>query len=161
MAGLSDLLAPGSRRDIGAAIATLLANYPADNASPAVERARAQSWAEALEGLPAWAVDKARRKWMRGEVAGVNPDFAPKPPRFRQIVVDVLSPVYERRNRLAMLLKAEVEREIPEDERERVSERLAAFRVELSKTAAVASLGPAPADRPVHPHHDHHDTKAA
>lgn len=136
----------------------LLADYPADGASEAVEKARAENWLEALDGLPAWAVDAARRRWVRGEVAGVNPDFAPKPPRFRQIVVEVLSPVYERRNRLAMLLKAEVEREIPADERERVSGRLAAFRTEMAQTMAAASLSQAPA---APPSHDHHDSKAA
>lgn len=144
LAALSASLAPGSRREIGAAVAVLLANYPADGASAAVEAARAQSWAEALEGLPAWAVDAARRKWMRGEVEGVNPDFPPKPPRFRQLAVAMLAPVHERRSRLALVLKAVPEPEVPADERERVARRLDEFHAELARTVAAARFKATP-----------------
>lgn len=89
----------------------LLADYPADNSNPAIEQARAQNWVDALEGLPAWAIDRARLKWVRGQVEGANPDFAPKPPRFREIVLSCMAPVYERKSRLKLLLRAEPESE--------------------------------------------------
>lgn len=136
------LLLPATKRELGAAVMKLLVNYPQDGASEAVLTARAETWIEALDGLPAWAVDAARRKWMRGEVEGVNPDFAPKPPRLRQIAVDLMGPVHERRNRLTLLLKAEPEAEVPADERARVAAKFAEFKAELVRAAANEKTAP-------------------
>src|SRR5687768_2370987 len=47
-------LVPATKREIGTIVMRLLADYPADNSNPAIEQARAQNWADALEGLPAW-----------------------------------------------------------------------------------------------------------
>ena len=124
------MLAPATKREIGAIVMQLLADYPADGASEALEDARSRNWIEALEGLPAWGIEAARRKWLRREVEGANPDFAPKPARFREIVMSCLVPIYERRSRLTMLLKAK-----PEEEGELSDEKRAAL-VEMLRRAA-------------------------
>lgn len=149
-------LQPAAKRELGSIVTRLLSSYPADGASEATARARAENWMIALDGLPAWAVDAAHRKWMRGEVPGVNPDFEPKPPRFRQVATALLGPVLERRNQLSMLLKAEVEPEISTEERSRVSSRLDELSRELRQTQAAADMRSA-----AKPDHEHHDSKAA
>ena len=147
-------LAPAARREIGSAVMRLLADYPADGASAAIEDARSANWIEALEGLPAWAIDEARRRWVRGQVPGVNPDFAPKPARIRQIATAAMSPVYERRSKLTLLLRAVPdERPVSDEERARVAEKFRQFQHELGATVEAASMRS--------PNPENNDTKAA
>lgn len=85
----------------------LLADYSADGADQAIVKARAANWTDALDGMPAWALEAARLKWVRGEVPGANPDFPPKPARFREIALDCMAPVFARKSQLHRLLIAE------------------------------------------------------
>jgi len=124
---------------MGAAVTMLLLNYPADG-DPTVEEARAESWAMALEGLPAWAVERAVKLWLQHKFDGVNYEFAPKPPVFRGFVEGLLEPVHERRAQLSLLLKAKPEEEpvAPKSEDER--KRILAAAEEAKKALAAVGI---------------------
>lgn len=122
--------ARATRREIAGIVMQVLANYPSDGASRAIEDARAKNWIDALEDLPVWAIEAARLRWLRGEVDGVNPDFAPKPARFREIVIACMAPIYERKSVLRKLLVA-----VPDDRGE-ISEEARARGAEILQACA-------------------------
>ena len=61
---------------------------------------------DALEGVPTWAVFEARRRWLQARAGSQNYDFAPSPPRLREVANDALSEVRGQRSTLQRLLRA-------------------------------------------------------
>jgi hypothetical protein len=71
-----------NRRDQGLAleaIATLLAGFP--SAQSAIGEATAMAYLRAVEHCPVLAIEAACTAFLRGQVAGHNPDFPPTAPR--------------------------------------------------------------------------------
>ncbi|MDF2994479.1 MAG: hypothetical protein K0R27_116 [Xanthobacteraceae bacterium] len=110
---LDERLAPATEREVGARFAALLLAFPAQPSSEAAAKVRAGAYFEALAGEPAWAIARACRRWLRGEVEGVlasaNLAFAPSPPQLRRLVEAETLPVRHQAARLDKLLRAEPE----------------------------------------------------
>lgn len=106
-------VADGEARMIGAAVATMLACFPAQAASDEALKARAHGYLTALADLPAWAVDRGASYWMRREHAEgrENYAFAPSPPELRRLAVIAARPLRAERHAIRRLLKARVEAE--------------------------------------------------
>ncbi len=116
-------LQPAEAGEIGAVVAGLLIVFPSAQLSETTARVRARAYHTALEDIPGWALAAAANKWLRGQVEGGNPDFAPSPPRLRQMAELEVNAVRGHLVNLRRLAAAEVERDIPEDERARVAAR--------------------------------------
>lgn len=67
-------------------LSDLLGTFPA---KAGTEAARAKGFRIALEDLPAWAIEAAVRKWLRGEDGEGTEDysFAPSPPQLRRLAL--------------------------------------------------------------------------
>jgi hypothetical protein len=69
---------PGDHRDKAVALAQILAAFSVQAQSAAPARERMEAYFAALGGVPAWAVDSARRRIMEGRTE--MRAFAPTPP---------------------------------------------------------------------------------
>jgi hypothetical protein len=117
--------APGDRQLIAAELAKLLAAFPAQAQSDAPASLRIEAYFEAVGDAPAWAVQQARLRIIRGEVGSLDTRFAPNPPQLAAVVRDLLSSL---RNDLADLerLSAAVVEHVPTpEERARVAAKFA------------------------------------
>lgn len=73
-------------------IAKLLAAFPIQGQAAAASDLRADSYIEALAGLPAWAVEHARLRILRNEIPSLNPGFAPSPAELAGVVKVIVKP---------------------------------------------------------------------
>lgn len=119
---LAQHLAPASPADIGAVLALLQCAFPAAAMDAVTARAHVRAYALALEGVPAFALDEAARRILRGE-AGLKHAFMPTPPQLRDTANEASRPARWHAVQLRRLLDAEVEREVSEEERARVVAR--------------------------------------
>lgn len=119
---LAGQLAPASPADIGAALALLQCAFPAAAMDPVAAKANVRAYALALEGVPAFALDEAARRILRGE-AGLKHAFMPTPPQLRDIANEVSRPARWHAVQLRRLLDAEIERQVSDEERARVAAR--------------------------------------
>jgi hypothetical protein len=88
-------------------IAKLLLSYPvAGGGSERSGEARAEAYMDALDDVPAWALDKAIRGWHRGEVGEHNYSFAPAPAVLRAVCKRVLAPYRKIHDDMVALLNA-------------------------------------------------------
>ena len=111
---------PADRTLIAAEIAKLLTAFPRQDTGDSELSLRIDAYFEAVGDAPAWAVQQARLRIIRGEVGSLDTRFAPNPPQVAAIVRDLLSSL---RNDLADLerLSAAVVEHVPTpEERERV-----------------------------------------
>lgn len=99
-------------------IARLLSAFPAQQAEQTL---RADTYFAALEGCPAWAVERAVGRVIRGE-AGLDTRFAPSPAQMAVEARRAMQPLRDDLATLERLRTAVGEREAPPEERERVSE---------------------------------------
>jgi hypothetical protein len=93
----------------------LLEAFPAAKLSDEQARLKAKGYITALEGVPTWAVAEARRRWLQARAGLQNYDFAPTPPRLREVADEVLVDVRAQRLFLQRLLKAKPVREEKQD----------------------------------------------
>lgn len=86
----------------------------------------ALNYIEALDGMPLWAIDKARRIVMRGGDERKNMSFMPTPPEFVRTVEGLVTPLRQERHTIHRILIAEVFTPPTEEERARVAARVKA-----------------------------------
>lgn len=116
-------LSPGheDRRAIAVILAKLLAAFPAQSQSEAPAAQRVDAYFEALGGVPAWAVDEARKYIITGMAAECTGSFAPTPPQLATVCRRMMAHDREIVMDLERILLAASEHEPSVDERERVS----------------------------------------
>lgn len=119
---LAQHLAPASPAEVGAALAILQCSFPMTITDPTAAKANVRAYAMALEEVPAFALEEAVRRVLKGE-AGLKGSFMPTPPQLREVANDASRPARWHAVLLRRLLEAEVEREISEEERARVAAR--------------------------------------
>lgn len=101
-------------------LAKLLAAFPAQEQSASPVALRMEAYFDALFGIPAWAVEQARLKVIRREVATLNPTFAPTPPEFGEIARNIVAPLRADLNRMEEIAQATANLEPTPEERERI-----------------------------------------
>jgi hypothetical protein len=88
-------------------IAKLLLSYPvAGGGGERSGEARAEAYMDALDDIPAWALDQAIRGWHRGEVGEHNYSFAPAPAVLRSVCKRLLAPYRKIHDDMLALLNA-------------------------------------------------------
>ncbi|WP_370674678.1 hypothetical protein [Pleomorphomonas sp. PLEO] len=109
-------------------VAKLLAVFPAGNLSDAVIDARSEAYEIALEDVPAWAVEAAAKRWIKGEVAilGDKPNlsFPPSPPQLRALALDEWAGARAALWRYRRLMDGKTERVVPLDKRRPLSKEM-------------------------------------
>lgn len=104
---------------VGAALAGILSAFPQQQASNEEQMARASMYQIALDDLPAWAVERGVKMWMRRE----NPEgrenyaFAPSPPQLRRLAWVAFGKVKGELQVLSRLLAAQVDPELSSEQR--------------------------------------------
>ena len=133
--GYRDQLSPGrdNRKHLAVILAKLLAAFPAPQAGETSTDLRIAAYLEAVETIPAWAVDAARGAIVRGETE-CDTRFAPTPPQLARIARKAMAPMYETAVELDRIVQAVERLEPGEEERARVSAGLAALYRELGGT---------------------------
>jgi len=119
---------PGDVKAKGIAISRLVTSFPI---APGEQGMRADAYLEAVENLPAWAVERAVGRFIRGE-AGIDTRFCPAPPQVAQEVRKTMEPARADLAALERLKKAVADRDIPPDEHRRVSDGFDKLLAELA-----------------------------
>ena len=120
--------APGDRALIAVELAKLLAAFPAQAQSDAPASLRIEAYFEAIGDAPAWAVQQARLRIIRGEVGSLDTRFAPGPAQVAVVLRDLLSSLRNDLIDLERLSAAVVEHVPTPEERARVAAKFAEFR---------------------------------
>jgi hypothetical protein len=90
-------------------VTKLMASYPSLRGSSDIDaKAMVYQYAEALAGVPLWAIRDVCKMIARGAVPDVNPDFAPSSARLRQLVDGLVSAVHLEARNIKSLLDAAV-----------------------------------------------------
>lgn len=90
-------------------VTKLMASYPSLRGSSDTDaKAMVYQYAEALAGVPLWAIRDACKAIARGAVPDVNPDFAPSSARLRQLVDGYVAAVHLEARGIKQLLEAPV-----------------------------------------------------
>ena len=90
-------------------VAKLMTSYPSLRGSSEIDaKAMIYQYAEALAGVPLWAIRDACKAIARGAVPDINPDFAPSSARLRQLVDGYVSAVHLEARGIKQLLEAPV-----------------------------------------------------
>jgi len=90
-------------------VTRLMTSYPSLRGASATDAAAmVYQYAEALAGVPLWAIQDACKAIARGAVPDINPDFAPSSARLRQIVDGYVSAVHLEARGIKQLLEAPV-----------------------------------------------------
>ncbi|WP_156886774.1 hypothetical protein [Pleomorphomonas oryzae] len=122
MSRLVDEVAPRAEAKPGSVAALqeaakLLVVFPASNISEAVIDARSEAYEIALEDVPAWTVEAAAKRWLKGEVAVLadkpNLSFPPSPPQLRALALDEWGKARAALWRYRRLMEGRVERVVP------------------------------------------------
>jgi len=96
--------------------------------SEAQAQTKAEVYAEAVDGLPAWAIAAARGMWARGETEGltgrIDPSFPPAPAHVRAMAQAALAVPRCEALRLRRLLEAEVRIERTAEQRGEMLRRI-------------------------------------
>lgn len=85
----------------------------------------------ALADLPAWAVEAACMRAVRGGVAGLNPDFAPTAARLHGLAREAMADATAERVKISEVLRARIEPPADPAMRERVGQLFAVLVAEL------------------------------
>lgn len=116
------------------AVARLLLGFSTTAVRSETETAEiARSYAHAIDDLPVWAINAARRAWARGEVeparsvGKVDTNFPPPPAMVRALALAALAGPRGELHRLQRLRQAEPERHIPDEVRRSNLARLGAL----------------------------------
>lgn len=127
------------RQQVAKTLAVLFASYPAGQANDVTTALKVKNYLDALEDRPAWAVEEAAKRWIRGDVEARRDalDFPPSAARLRELATQAMEPLYVEKGRLALLRRAEVVPPISEAERQRRAEAIRRI-IEGSKPGAAA-----------------------
>ncbi|SCM75386.1 hypothetical protein KL86PLE_20054 [uncultured Pleomorphomonas sp.] len=102
-------------------VAKLLTVFPAANIGAAVAKARREAYEIAIEDVPAWTVEAAAKRWLKGEVATlgdkVNLSFPPSPPQLRALALDEWAKARAALWRYRRLMEGKTERVVPLEKR--------------------------------------------
>lgn len=90
---------------VAVVLAKLLAAFPSQSQSESPAAQRIDAYFEALNGLPLWAIDEARKAVIGGRISDLDPRWAPTPPQFARIVEMIMAP---HRSALAELARIAV-----------------------------------------------------
>lgn len=137
---------PHDRPAIGVELARLLAAFPMAQPGASADL-RVDAYAEALAGLPSWALREARWRIVRGEATVTVGDetrpldmrFAPTPPQLASIVRDIVKPYRDDLADLTDLVRIEPNRDPDPAERKRVSDGFDALLDSLGRPAPGAA----------------------
>lgn len=102
-----------------------MAAFPFRDAGDVDMATRADAYFEALDNCPAWAIQQARLKVVRGEVGSLDTRFAPTPPQFAELVRSLTQPLRDDLVALERLSAAVVEHVPTPEERARVAAKFA------------------------------------
>jgi hypothetical protein len=138
---LSDCLLPAPPAEIGKWCCVLQSALNAANLDPVMAAANAEAYLIALDGAPAFALEEAAKRVLRGK-AGLSRAFVPTAPELRGLVDEISLPARWYALRLRRLLDAEVERE---------PERPSVDRASQIAAAAIAALPAVTRRRPGNP----------
>lgn len=114
---------------IGVEIAKLLAAFPVQATGSDVSAdLRVDAYAEAIGAAPAWAVQRARLRVVRGEVEGLDPRWCPTPPQFALLVrAELETPKRELADLRAIAMAQPADEPVPPEVRERRAAELQAL----------------------------------
>jgi hypothetical protein len=98
-----------------AVVVELLEGFPAAKLSEDQARLKSKAYITALEGIATWAVAEATRRWLQAKAGSQNYDFAPSPPRLREVADQVLAELRAQRIQLRRLLRATADVPIDHD----------------------------------------------
>ncbi len=102
-------------------VAKLLMVFPTGDLSEAVVDARSEAYETALEDMPAWAVEAAAKRWIKGDVAALedkpNLAFPPSPPQLRALALDEWAKARAALWRYRRLMAGKPERVVPLEDR--------------------------------------------
>lgn len=129
-------LEPGhnDRKAIAVVLAKLLAAFPAQAQSEAPAAQRVDAYFEALHGIPAWAVDEARKCIITGMAAECAGSFAPTPPQLAAVCRRMLAQDTKIIADLERILAAASEHGPSDAERERVSSGFDRLKADLLRS---------------------------
>lgn len=105
----------------------LFTTYGGAAVSEDVAATRIKTYLEALSDRPAWAIKRAAKRWLKGDVEGVDRkalDFPPSAARLRDLATECMRPVNLELAALQKLTRAKVVKPIDPEERRRAVERL-------------------------------------
>lgn len=109
-------------------VAKLLAVFPAGDLSDAVIDARSEAYEIALEDVPAWAVEAAAKRWIKGDVSALidkpNLSFPPSPPQLRALALDEWAKARAALWRYRRLMAGKVERVVALEDRRPLPEEM-------------------------------------
>jgi hypothetical protein len=103
--------------------------FPGERLSDLESKARAEAYLVALDGMPAWCVDRAVAWWLQGAngEGGENYAFAPSPPQLRRLAEKAALPERARRHRIDQLLKARIYTDPTPEMRAKVADLMSRF----------------------------------
>lgn len=122
-----------NRKEVAVELAKLFAAFPAQEQSGGTLDLRMEAYFEALHGIPAWAVQEARLRVIRGEVSTLNPTFSPTPPEFAAAARRIMEPVRGDLARLQAIEAAAKDSDPSSEERGRVVAQMDALRAEMTR----------------------------
>lgn len=149
VAELEAALLPGPPETIIEHVGRLLSRY-LRNLEDEDLAIRAETYLDALDGLPGWTVRVAVRRWFGGKCGGPvkDYDFAPSEARLRQVADKLVDATQGQVICFRRLLVAEPEPEISEADRARQAAEFQALAADLRTAGAERA---AQARRPVQP----------
>lgn len=118
---------PDDRGQILQVLGVLFTTYGGAAVSEDVAATRIKTYLEALSDRPAWAIKRAAKRWLKGDVEGVDRkalDFPPSAARLRDLATECMRPVNLELAALQKLTRAKVVKPIDPEERRRAVERL-------------------------------------
>lgn len=124
VAALGNSLALVDVDRVAGAVSRLLVCFPSAATDEESAGMRAKGFLVALDDVPPWAVERACRAWLRGEVDGGTPKFAPSPPELRKVALQQMAPVFREKRSWERVLAAEIEPEYSAEEREAQKQRV-------------------------------------
>jgi len=128
-------------------LAKLFAAFPAARDGETNTRLRAESYVEALTGLPVWAIAEARKNAIRGTMG--DSKFCPSSGELANAVRHAMEPVKDELVMVNRVLNAEVDDFAPSDEeRARVGKAIDALHAEVKGWADKASGKERPVTNP-------------
>jgi hypothetical protein len=89
------------------ALVVMLSSMPSQAADATDIKLRAVAYDMALDDLPAWAIERAARRFVLGETP-FGKTFAPTPAIFREFVLDMLAPYRAEMDLIGDILRAKV-----------------------------------------------------
>jgi hypothetical protein len=107
IAQLDRMAVPGPQDRALAAITKLVMFYATSGLSEDQAAIRGAVFLEALDDMPAWAIEEAVRRWFKGKAGEQRYDFAPSPAALRAITEDIAKIAAGQRVVMRRILAAE------------------------------------------------------